>query len=80
MRVSELQDKPVAGFLPVAFLAPISVFVIMVVVVLFTALINRSGADDDGQGDKTIRLIQAPTPEPTLGRRVPSTFVPRPTR
>jgi hypothetical protein len=82
MRVSELQDKPVAGFLPVAFLAPISIFVIMVVVVLFTALINRSGADDeDGQADRTMRLIPVQPPETTLsGRRVPSTFVPRPTR
>ena len=82
MRVSELQDKPVAGFLPVAFLAPISAFVIMVVVVLFTALINRSGTDEgDGQADRTIRLLPVPPPETTAsGRRVPSTFVPRPTR
>ena len=82
MRVSELQDKPVAGFLPVAFLAPISLFVIAVVVVLFTALINRSGADDPG--DQTMRLVNvpiSPLPQTTpSGRRVPSPIVPRPGR
>jgi len=82
MRVSELQDKPVAGFIPVAFLAPISLFVILVVVVLFTALINRSGADD--HGDPTMRLVDmpiSPLPQTTpSGRRIPSTFVPRPSR
>jgi NO-binding membrane sensor protein with MHYT domain len=84
MRVSELQEKPVAGFLPLTFVAPISVFVVAVIVVLFTALINRSGTDntdDDGPGDSTIRISPFPTPQTTpSGRRVPSTFVPRPSR
>jgi NO-binding membrane sensor protein with MHYT domain len=84
MRVSELQNKPVAGFLPVAFLAPISLFVILVVVVLFTALINRSGADDQGGGDPTMRLVNMPvSPQPQTtpsGRRIPSPIVPRASR
>jgi NO-binding membrane sensor protein with MHYT domain len=37
----------VPGFLPILFVVPIAVFVIMVVVVLLTALINRTDADDD---------------------------------
>ncbi len=83
MRVSELQEKPVSGFLPLAFVAPISVFVVAVIVVLFTALINRSGTDESGGGggDPTHRIIPIPTPQTTpSGRRVPSTFVPRPSR
>jgi NO-binding membrane sensor protein with MHYT domain len=82
MRVSELQDRQISGFLPMAFMVPISVFVIAVVVVLFTALINRSGADDGGPGgDPTMRLVPIPvSPSTGSGRRVPSTFVPRPSR
>ena len=45
MRVSEFMDVPVTGIFPVTFLAPISLFVILVIVVLLTALLNRSGAD-----------------------------------
>jgi hypothetical protein len=55
------------------------VFVIAVIVVLFAALINRSGVDgidDDHQGeDPTIRL--APSPIPRQRRSVASAFVPR---
>jgi NO-binding membrane sensor protein with MHYT domain len=82
MRVSELQAKEVSGFLPLTFIAPISLFVVLVIVVLFTALINRSGTDDnDGRGDPTVRIVPLPTPQTTpSGRRVPSTFVPRPSR
>src|SRR5262249_23663677 len=40
-------DNPVSGFLPILFVAPISVFVLAVVVVLLAALINRSGAGDE---------------------------------
>jgi NO-binding membrane sensor protein with MHYT domain len=37
----------VSGFLPILFVVPIAVFVIMVVVVLLTALINRNDAVDE---------------------------------
>jgi NO-binding membrane sensor protein with MHYT domain len=85
MRVTEDDDKPVAGILPITFVAPIALFVIAVIVVLLTALINRSGADDnDGKGDPTVRVVEVPTPPPAprtaAGRRMPGAYVPRPIR
>jgi NO-binding membrane sensor protein with MHYT domain len=85
MRVTENDAKPVAGILPITFVAPIALFVIAVIVVLLTALINRSGADDnDGKGDPTVRVIEVPTnippPRTAAGRRMPGAYVPRPTR
>ncbi|HLT12159.1 MAG TPA: MHYT domain-containing protein [Micromonosporaceae bacterium] len=47
MRVSDLRFEPVSGILPVAFLAPIVVFVVAVLVVLMVALLNRSGSGDE---------------------------------
>jgi NO-binding membrane sensor protein with MHYT domain len=85
MRVTEADDKPVAGILPITFVAPIALFVIAVIVVLLTALINRSGTDDnDGKGDPTVRVVEVPptVPQPrtAAGRRMPGAYVPRPTR
>ena len=83
MRVTEADDKPVAGILPITFVAPIALFVILVIVVLLTALINRSGADDnDKNGDPTVRVVDVPTsiPRTPSGRRLPGAYVPRPSR
>jgi NO-binding membrane sensor protein with MHYT domain len=79
LRLSPGDPKPVVGILPIAFVAPIVIFVIAVIVVLFAALINRSGADgqdDDAvPEDPTIRLAPAGIPRPR--RSVASAFVPR---
>jgi NO-binding membrane sensor protein with MHYT domain len=85
MRVTEDDGKPVAGILPITFVAPIALFVTAVVVVLLTALINRSGADDnDGNGDPTVRVVDLPTnipqPRTASGRRMPGAYVTRPSR
>jgi NO-binding membrane sensor protein with MHYT domain len=78
MRVTPGQPKVLVGILPIAFVAPIVVFVIAVIVVLFAALINRSGTDgkdDDAvPEDPTIRLAPA---IPRQRRSVASAFVPR---
>jgi NO-binding membrane sensor protein with MHYT domain len=53
----------VAGFMPILFVAPIALFVIIVFVVLLTALINRSGSSDDnetGGGGLSQRLLPNP--------------------
>jgi hypothetical protein len=75
----------VAGILPIAFVAPIALFVISAIVVLLTALINRSGADNnDSKGDPTVRVVNIPTnippPRTASGRRMPGAYVPRPSR
>jgi NO-binding membrane sensor protein with MHYT domain len=77
-----------SGFLPILFVAPIALFVIIVVVVLLTALINRSGAPDDpDSGGLTLRLLpQMPTSpgvgpaSPTQGSRIAGAFGSRPNR
>lgn len=81
MSVSNPQERPVAGILPIAFIAPIVLFVVAVIVVMFVALLNRSGTDGAaGGGDPTIRIL-TPPPLPTQPRRTAATgFVPRPTR
>lgn len=87
MRVTAAPDKVVAGFPPFVLVAPIAVFVILVIVVLLAALINRFGADNndnDDKGDPTMHIPSVPRlPQPQVtpsGRRVPSAFVPRPSR
>ena len=79
MRASPGEPKVLVGILPIAFIAPIVIFVIAVIVVLFAALINRSGTDgaDDGTEieDPTIRLAPAAIPRPR--RSVASAFAPR---
>jgi NO-binding membrane sensor protein with MHYT domain len=77
-----------SGFLPILFVAPIALFVIIVVVVLLTALINRSGSPDDpDSGGLTLRLLpQMPTSpgvgpaSPTQGSRIAGAFGSRPNR
>lgn len=78
------------GFMPILFVAPIALFVITVVIVLLTALINRSGSPDDpGTGGLTLRLLpqQAPTSpamgpkaQAVSGSRIAGAFGPRPNR
>lgn len=85
LRVTEDESKPVSGILPISLVAPIALFVIAVIVVLLTALINRSGTDDnDSQGDPTVRVVNVPTNIPSppgpAGRRMPGAYVPRPSR
>jgi NO-binding membrane sensor protein with MHYT domain len=79
MRATPGPPKPLVGILPIAFVAPIAVFVIAVIAVLFAALINRSGTDgfdDDAEiEDPTVRL--APAMIPRQRRSVASAFVPR---
>ena len=76
-------NKPVEGITAITFIAPIAVFVVAVVVTLFYALLNRSGADgpDDTLPPPPPAPVTPPTfvPQPTR-RSTPSTFVPRPTR
>ena len=90
----EADPRPAApaGFMPILFVAPIALFVIIVFVVLLTAFINRSGSSDDqgsGTGALTRRLLpqQAPTspgmgPASTAagGSRIAGAFGPRPNR
>jgi NO-binding membrane sensor protein with MHYT domain len=47
MSVTAQPGKAVSGFEPMYFVAPIALFVMIAIVVLFVALINRSGTDDD---------------------------------
>jgi NO-binding membrane sensor protein with MHYT domain len=79
LRLTPGEPKALVGILPIAFVAPIVIFVIAVIVVLFAALINRSGTDgtdDDAvPEDPTIRL--APAAIPRQRRSVASAFVPR---
>jgi MHYT domain (predicted integral membrane sensor domain) len=62
---------PVTGLMPIYFVAPIALFVILVVIVLLTALISRGGMDDSESGSEpgtdalTRRLLaEAATPRP----------------
>jgi len=81
MRVASGEPKPIVGILPIAFIAPIAVFVIAVIMVLFTALINRSGTDGQGDGtggeDPTVRLAPAAALIPRQRRSIASAFAPR---
>jgi NO-binding membrane sensor protein with MHYT domain len=83
MSVSNVVGGPVSGILPSAFLAPIVVFVVAVIVVLLASLLNRSGAEDDpgepGAGGG--RFVPAPGPQPggpNRTRTAASAFVTRP--
>ncbi len=76
---------PPQGFMPILFVAPIALFVIVVFVVLLTALINRTGSpDDQGTGGLTMRLLSPGlVPAPTGqngpgGGRIAGAFGPRP--
>jgi Bacterial signalling protein N terminal repeat len=78
--------RPIDGLSPITFLAPISIFVIAVVITLALALINRSGADgpptptgDPGEDDARGGLLGSPGRTPVT-RPTPSSFVPRPVR
>jgi len=44
------QPGPITGLMPISFVAPIALFVILVVIVLLTALISRGGMDDTESG------------------------------
>jgi NO-binding membrane sensor protein with MHYT domain len=82
MRVTEDDGRATTGILPIAFVAPIAVFVVAVIVVLLTALINRTGTDegdDDRGGDATVPVQDLPLSLPS-GRRLPGAYVPRPSR
>lgn len=81
MRVTAAPDAPVAGFLPIFFVAPIALFVMIVFIVLLTALINR----DDSGGSGRALLLVPPAPEPTAQAapgytRIAGAFGPRPNR
>jgi NO-binding membrane sensor protein with MHYT domain len=52
-------SREVSGFLPILFVVPIAVFVIMVVVVLLTALISRTDAGEETADDGFSRRIIA---------------------
>jgi len=85
----EADPAPTAptGFMPILFVAPIALFVIIVFVVLLTAFINRSGSSDDsdpGAGALTRRLLPEPLPAAAMsdrpGSRIAGAFGPRPNR
>ncbi len=82
MSVEAQPTAPVTGFMPILFVAPIALFVIVVFIVLLTALINR---DDSSSGGGLSRLVPqpgaatvAPTGQP--GSRIAGAFGPRPGR
>jgi len=85
MSVSDPTSAPVAGFLPFLFVVPIALFVIAVVIVLATALINRSGTtgdDNDGGPGGTPQPPSDPLGVPAQRRpqpgRLAEAFGPRP--
>jgi NO-binding membrane sensor protein with MHYT domain len=77
--------RPVEGITAITFIAPIALFVVAVVVTLFYALLNRSGADGSADDLRLPPPPAAPVTPPSFvpsqtRRSTPSTFVPRPTR
>lgn len=89
------QPGPVTGIMPIYFVAPIALFVILVVIVLLTALISRGGMDDTGSGSDsgtdvlTRRLLAEAAPRPGAatgggaprpGTRIAGAFGVRPSR
>jgi NO-binding membrane sensor protein with MHYT domain len=77
--------RPVEGITAITFIAPIALFVVAVVVTLFYALLNRSGADGSADDLPLPPPPAAPVTPPSFvpsqtRRSTPSTFVPRPTR
>mgnify|MGYP001072022427 CR=1 FL=1 len=63
---------PVSGLMPIYFVAPIALFVILVVIVLLTALISRGGMDDpeseeDSGTDVLTRRLLAEAARPGSG-------------
>lgn len=62
MSVTPEPGAATAGFMPILFVAPIALFVIIVFVALLTALINRTGSSDDQPGGLTARLLPQPYP------------------
>ena len=83
MSVQANPGATVSGFMPILFVAPIAIFVIVVFIVLLTALINR---DDTGSGGGLGRLVPQPgsslatTPTAQPGSRIAGAFGPRPGR
>lgn len=67
--------KPIEGITPVTFLAPIVLFVILVVVTLFYALLNRPS---DAPRDTPPPPPVTPTAPTVPPRRVSGNFAPRP--
>jgi NO-binding membrane sensor protein with MHYT domain len=79
------QPSTPTGLMPIYFVAPIALFVILVVIVLLTALINRSGSDDGDSdtGPLTRRLLPQPSPATAggvSGSRIAGAFGSRPSR
>jgi NO-binding membrane sensor protein with MHYT domain len=82
------QPSAPSGFMPILFVAPIALFVIIVFVVLLTAFINRSGSSDDqGTGGLTRRLLPhqalapaGPASAAMGGSRIAGAFGTRPNR
>ena len=69
------QFKPIVGMTPLTFLSPIVVFVILVTITLFYALLNRPAADSPID-----RIMVPPQPQPPSGvQPPPSAFEPRQT-
>jgi NO-binding membrane sensor protein with MHYT domain len=72
MSVTAQPGQTVSGFEPMYFVAPIALFVMAVIAVLFVALINRNDADDhpDGGG------FAGPLPTSLPGTGMPGAAVP----
>jgi len=65
--------KPIVGITPLTFLSPIVVFVVLVTITLFYALLNRPAADSPID-----RIMVPPQPQPPSGvQPPPSAFEPR---
>jgi NO-binding membrane sensor protein with MHYT domain len=62
LRIGPVSPRTVNGILPIAFLAPIVLFVVAVIIVLMVALLNRAGTDG-GDGTPAPR---APQPTPAI--------------
>jgi NO-binding membrane sensor protein with MHYT domain len=70
MHVYESQQfKPIVGITPLTFLSPIVVFVILVTITLFYALLNRPAAESPID-----RIMVPPQPQPPSGYQKPSAF------
>jgi hypothetical protein len=69
--VQTTQFKPIVGMTPLTFLSPIVVFVILVTITLFYALLNRPAADSPID-----RVMVPPQPQPPSGFQTPSAFEP----
>jgi NO-binding membrane sensor protein with MHYT domain len=64
---ADLAARPSSGLLPAVFFGPIAIFVLMVVLVLFGALLGRSGDATDPTSRRTVAIVAPASAPPAPG-------------